>query len=163
MLIKALLNAKNCPSVADFRKREERVLKFSYFLFALGLCTLLFAFLGVPSLLKAGAQPEFFQGVYSGIGIAAIGISVVMFVSTRALLHSETKLKAAFIKATDERSAAIDDAAMQAATAVLLGLLYVVLLVVGLFYPILFCFCLACVVTFVVLKLVFKLYFEKKM
>ena len=163
MLIKILLHAKDCQTVADFRKREESVLKFSYFLLGLGLFTLAFAFLGVPALLKANARPDFFQGFYGGVGCAVIGCAIGIFIRTRRVLKDAAKLKTAFVKATDERSAAIGAAAMQAAAIALLALLYVGLLIAGLFYPVLFWFCFACVTAFCLLMAGFKLYFEKKM
>ena len=76
--------------------------------------------------------PEFYQGMFSGMGTGLIGAGIVQVIRYIKLLKDESKLKAARISETDERLNAINDKALKAALAVLIFVMYVVL-IVGIF------------------------------
>lgn len=163
MMMKLFVGGGNCENLAAYRKHQENVQKFSYVLLALACVTFLLANLAVPRLLAPGQQLDFLQGFYTGVGFGLIGVSIVVAFNTRRLLRDEARLKAAFVKATDERNRAISAAALQATALTMLILLYLALFVLGLFYPVLFWFCFACVMAAVVILLCFVAYYHHKM
>lgn len=72
--------------------------------------------------------PEFYQGMFSGMGTGLIGAGIAQVVRFSKLLKDEAKLKAARISETDERLNAINDKALKVALAVMLIAMYVVLI-----------------------------------
>lgn len=76
--------------------------------------------------------PEFYQGMFSGMGAGLIGAGTAQIIRYIKLLKDEAKLKEARISETDERLNAINDKALKAALAVMLIAMYVVL-IVGIF------------------------------
>ena len=75
--------------------------------------------------------------------------------------RDDTALRREFTRATDERNRCIRQKAAQSAAAVLFILLYIVLLAAGLFAPVLFLFCLAGILAFAALYLIFYLYYNR--
>lgn len=76
--------------------------------------------------------PEFYQGMFSGMGTGLIAAGIMQVIRFYRLLKDEAKLKAARISETDERLNAINDKALKAALAVMIFAMYVVL-IVGIF------------------------------
>ena len=76
--------------------------------------------------------PEFYQGMFSGMGAGLIGAGIAQIIRYIKLLKDEAKLKEARISETDERLNAINDKALKAALAIMLIAMYVIL-IVGIF------------------------------
>lgn len=72
--------------------------------------------------------PEFYQGIFSGMGSGLIGAGIIQIIRFWRLLKDDAKLKAARITETDERLNAINDKALKAAIVVMIIAMYVVLI-----------------------------------
>lgn len=162
MLLKFLMYDTSVNE-AGYRRRKEDLLKLAVVLALAGVLTILFSAFGVPLLVADPSRVEFCMGMYSGIGTAVLGIGVLVFLTTYRMLQAPEKLHAAFIKDTDERTREISSRTMYAAGLSMLGVLYVALLIAGLFWPEIFWFCYALVFVFAGLILIFKFYFEHKL
>lgn len=162
MLLKLLTYDTNVTE-AGYRRRVENLLKLAGVLAVAGVLTILFSAFGVPLLVADPARVDFCCGMYAGIGTAVLVIGVIVFITNYRLLQNPDKLRAAFIKDTDERTREVSNRTMYAAGLSMLGVLYVALLIAGLFWPQIFWFCYALVFVFAGLILLFKFYFEHKL
>ena len=102
-------------------------------------------------------------GIYTGFGAGLLAISVAIWVLNKRLLSNEEKLKESRISRTDERVQEIMNRALGIATMVMLIAVYVMILLGGLFYPVIVIplFCL--ITLFIVSYFVAYLYLSKKM
>lgn len=162
MLMKILFYSSNLNE-ADYRRQREFLLKLAVVLALVGVLTILFSAFGVPLLVADPGRVSFCCGMYAGIGTAVLVIGVVVFLTNYRLLQDPQKLRAAFIKDTDERTREISNRTMYAAGLAMLAVLYAALLVAVLFWPQVFWFCYVLVLVFAGLILLFKLYYEKKL
>ena len=117
----------------------------------------------VPLLVTDLARVDFCMGMYTGIGTALLVIAVLQFIRSWQMLRDDKKLRAAYIRDTDERRREISSRAVYAAGMTMVVALYVALLAAGLFWPEVFWFCYAMVMGFVVLILGFHFYYEHKL
>lgn len=140
MLIQHILEA-NLSTPEAYRARLRALRPLLVVLKILGAATVLFALLGVPRLLPEGRNASFFSGFYSGTGFFLMVFSAVLFIRIGRILRDDTALRREFTRATDE--------------------LYIVLLAAGLFAPVLFLFCLAGILAFAALYLIFYLYYNR--
>lgn len=76
--------------------------------------------------------PEFYQGMFSGMGAGLIGAGFAQIIRYIKLLKDAAKLREERISASDERLNAINDKALKVAIAVMIFAMYVVL-IVGIF------------------------------
>jgi hypothetical protein len=162
MLLK-LLNCGKSMSVEEYRLALQKRCRLFRVLIMFGIATLLFSLLGVPRLLPAGSRQDFFSGLYCGVGIGLMICGVIFLVKTRAALKSEETLRRARNDAQDERNAAIASRAAGSACLVLWLALYAVVLVAGLFAPVLFFFSIGVIVFFAVSFLCFYIYYSHKL
>lgn len=146
-----------------YRARLRAAMRLYAVLAALGVFTLLFGLLGVPALLPAGHDSDYFSGFYCGMGTALTLGFLVLILRTRRLLRDEAALRRDFTQYTDERNRAIRHRALLAAGVTLFFLLYIAMLVGSLFAPALFSFSLAGVLAFTLLFGVFRLYYSRKL
>lgn len=160
MLIQHILEA-NLSTPEAYRARLRALRPLLVVLKILGAATVLFALLGVPRLLPEGRNASFFSGFYSGTGFFLMVFSAVLFIRIGRILRDDTALRREFTRATDERNRCIRQKAAQSAAVVLFLLLYIVLLAAGLFAPVLFLFCLAGILAFAALYLIFYLYYNR--
>lgn len=162
MLLRLFLNG-SAAGLAAYRRLLQRYRKFACLLMALGLLTVALALWGVPRLLAGSPRQDFFSGFYSGVGCGMTLAAAVWYVRLRRLLADETALKRAFTRDNDERNRQIAARALLSAGVALVCLLYVGLLVAGLFYPVLFWFCLAAATLYAFLTFAFRLYYQRVM
>jgi hypothetical protein len=102
-------------------------------------------------------------GVYTGMGTGLVLVSVILWVKNRVLLASEEKLKESRINNSDERIKEISDQAFRTAAEVMLGVMYLISLIGGLFYPVLVQVLLAVVSIFALTYLISYHIYNKKM
>ncbi len=102
-------------------------------------------------------------GVYTGMGTGLVLVSVILWVKNRVLLASEEKLKESRINNSDERIKEISDQAFRTAAVVMLGVMYLISLIGGLFYPVLVQVLLAVVSIFALTYLISYHIYNKKM
>lgn len=126
-------------------------------------------FIGVVTLGVAMAAEQIWNiqadsyilGVYSGVGSGLMVAGVVLIVKNRRLLQNEEKLRQARVEAYDERNLEINTKATKIALGILLVGMYMVMLIGGLWYPILMrvmsvLVCLFLVAYFVAYKIIEK-------
>lgn len=102
-------------------------------------------------------------GVYTGMGTGLVLVSVILWVKNRVLLASEEKLKESRINNSDERIKEISDQAFRTAAVIMLGVMYLISLIGGLFYPVLVQVLLAVVSIFALTYLISYHIYNKKM
>lgn len=162
MLIKLFWNGRT-GSLESYRGLLQKYRKAACALAVLGLATFAFALLAVPRLPVSADRLDFFGGFYAGVGAGITAAAAVWLIRLRRLLQDEAALKRAYTKDNDERNREISIRALLSAGVALVCVLYAVLLVAGLFYPVLFCFCLAAVVLYAAMALLFQAYYNRKM
>ncbi len=162
MLMKLFWNGRT-GSLESYRSLMRRFQRYACGLMLIGLATIAFALLAAPQLLAGADRPDFFSGFYAGVGAGVTAAALAWQIRLRRLLGDEAALKRAFTKDNDERNREIDSRALLSAGAVLVCLLYAALLAAGMFYPVLFWFCLAAVALYSVLTLLFRAYYRRTM
>lgn len=160
MIIRQLFDGHPASQEA-YRARLRTLRPFCAVPSVLGTATILFALLGVPRLLREQTQLSFFSGFYTGTGCFLLVLGLVLYLRTGRLLKDEAALRRRFTECTDERNCRINEKAALAAAGALFLVLYVLLLGAGLFAPVLFAFCLAGILLFAVLYLVFRFYYSR--
>lgn len=161
MLLKSLFRL-SAPNRKAYRAQLERRKRLYCFLVPVGALTALFSRC-VRMVAPHCPNPDFFEGMYCGAGIAIMLAAAIALRKVRALLADEAAMQRQFVVETDERSRSVTVAAFAAAALALCVLLYVGILFVGLFYPVLFVFCLVTVVLFFALFLGFHCYYDRTM
>lgn len=109
------------------------------------------------------ALPPFVLGFYGGVGIGVAGFSVVGLISTRRLMKSEKRRRAAEIKETDERGKEVSLRAASATALILLFVGYVALMVAVAVNQTVFYTLLASIIVFFVVYLSATAYYNKKL
>lgn len=160
MLMQHILNG-NVSTPDAYRARLRALRPLLVVLKILGAATVLFSLFGVPRLVPETGNPSFFSGFYCGTGIFLLVFSAVLHIRIGRMLWDDTALRRQFTQCTDERNRYIQEKALRSAGAAVFVLLYILLLVAGLFAPVLFLFCLAGILTFGVLYLLFHLYYSR--
>lgn len=162
MLMKLFWNGRT-GSLEGYRALLRRYRQFACGLALLGLATVAFSFWAVPRLPVDAERLDFFGGFYAGVGSGVTAAAVIWLARLRRLLGDEAALKRAYTKDNDERNREIDTRALLSAGVALVCVLYAVLLVAGMFYPVLFWFCLAAALLYSVLTLAFRAYYSHTM
>ena len=139
MLLKLLSYDTNVTG-AEYRRHRTGLLWVWAGLMLAGVLTMLFAAFGVPLLVTDPARVDFCMGMYTGIGTALLVIAVLQFIRSWQMLRDDKKLRAAYIRDTDERRREISSRAVYAAGMTMVVALYVALLAAGLFWPEVFWF-----------------------
>lgn len=103
-------------------------------------------------------------GYLTGLGAGLIFGSVFKLVQIRRRMTDEEKLKGFRLKETDERELELDSLALRATAKLLLVVLYVLLIVAGVFEKVeLMCVCSGLVALFLLCYAVLKKYFQTKL
>lgn len=129
-----IFTGKEIVTDEDYRKCLEKKRILYAVLFLLGVITE-----GVFLMARKSMEtklPDFMLGFYEGIGAGLIGIAVILFIRNRRILHSQELLHKSRIKNTDERNLQIAGKAMRISIVILLIAIYLVMLIVGLWNPI---------------------------
>ena len=114
MLLKLLSYDTNVTE-AEYRRHRTGLLWVWAGLMLAGVLTMLFAAFGVPLLVTDPARVDFCMGMYTGIGTALLVIAVLQFIRSWQMLRDDKKLRAAYIRDTDERRREISSRAVYAA------------------------------------------------
>ncbi len=104
-------------------------------LFLIGVVTLVVSILA-QRLWKVNI-PEYILGTYMGFGSGLTAASIVLFLKNRRLLKEEERLRMARVELSDERNRQISTEATKIALMVLIIAMYLVMLIGGLWYPVL--------------------------
>jgi len=102
-------------------------------------------------------------GVYSGTGTGIAVASFVLFLKNFFNLRNEEKLNAERVQNCDERNLELNQKAFQVAGLFMVGCLYIVGLIGGLFYPILVRVLLGLLSIFIFVYLITYKIYERKM
>lgn len=81
--------------------------------------------------------PEYILSTYIGLGVGLMVASIVLFIKNRKLLKNEERLRMARVELSDERNHQISTEATKIALMVLIVAMYFVMLIGGLWYPVL--------------------------
>lgn len=130
-----LFAQKEIVTDEDYKKSLKKKMIAYRVLFLLGLITIV-----TFQIAREWFQmtlPDFMMGFYSGIGAGLIGVSLILTLKTRRILRSPEALRRSRIKNTDERNVNISAKSMRTALFVLLIAMYLVMIIGGLWYPIL--------------------------
>ena len=125
----------NVTSNEEYRKYVKKRIKVSSLLIVFGVLTM-----GVVFMVETIWNMELVSytlGLYSGFASGLIAGGIVLILKNRKLLKEEDKLRQARIAASDERNQQISTQASKIAIAILLTGMYLVMLIGGMWYPIL--------------------------
>lgn len=102
-------------------------------------------------------------GIYSGFGSGLFAAGIILYIKNRLLLKNDEKLKASRLSNTDERIREISNKAFRTATYIMLIVLYLVMLIGGLFYPVMVEFLAFIVCSFTLAYFISFKYYNTKM
>ncbi|OOM82215.1 hypothetical protein CLPUN_03540 [Clostridium puniceum] len=102
-------------------------------------------------------------GVYTGLGSSLFAAGLVLWIKNKLILNNEEKLRESRLNNTDERNQEISHKALSIATYVMIISLYIVGLIGGIFYPILFNVLSFIVCIFLLTYVIAYKYYNKKM
>lgn len=162
MFMKALSYCKTA-NLEEYRKVVQSRRRWLQLLCVLGVFTILFSLVAAPRLVPEGDHGDFIQGFYLGVGSAMAVCGLYLDLRLAARLKDEAQLKAARIKAGDERLQAIAQKAQVAAGLATVAVLYVAMLIGGLFSFQLLVFCVAVVLVFFACFMAFYKYYENRL
>lgn len=116
---------------------KKHIVKRMYLLFGFFVIGLITIGVLVYAELSKIRIADYAQGFYYGVGSALIVASIILIIKNRLLLKDENKLRKARIDSSDERNIEISTSSMKIAVFVLLVAIYFVMLIGGIWYPIL--------------------------
>ena len=102
-------------------------------------------------------------GYYTGFCGGLVGAGIILIAKNRTILKDEDKLKKAKIERSDERNAQINTCALKVAFAVLFVGMYFVMLIGGLWYPVLTLILTAMIMLFLASYLIARAVISKRM
>lgn len=106
---------------------------------------------------------DYMVGFYSGTGVGLFFAGIILLISHYRLLKNEEKLKENRLKESDERLKEISQKAFKVATFTMFIVMYVGIMVMGLFYPILTKAMLVIGCVFLLTYVIANRYYESKM
>lgn len=118
----------------EYRKKLKTQNQYMWVILLVGLITAAAAF--CMEFLTEVPLDDFMLGVYSGVGVGLVAVSLVFQVRNRRLLKDEEKLKEARLQFTDERNVELASRSIRIATVALIAAIYAVFLIGGFFYPV---------------------------
>lgn len=130
----------------EYRKKLMAQNKYMWIILLVGLITAAAAF--CMEFLTELPLDDFMLGVYSGVGVGLVAVSLVFQIRNRRLLKDEEKLKEARLQFTDERNVELASRSIKIATVALVAAIYVVFLIGGFFYPVICRFMLLLLLVF---------------
>ncbi|AWK50758.1 hypothetical protein DIC82_06910 [Clostridium beijerinckii] len=102
-------------------------------------------------------------GLYTSLGSSLFAAGLILWIKNKRILNNEEKLRQSRLNNTDERNQEIARKALNIAAYVMLASLYVIGLIGGIFYPILFKVLSFIVYIFLLTYVVAYKYYNKKM
>ena len=133
------MNGIFCSSTATTNEEYKKVIKARMtrmlFVFGIGCLTLAVSIWANAS--KKANLSDQMLGVYTGVGVGLILVSILLFIKNILILRNEEKLKNSRLENADERIHEIGNKAFRVAGFSLLVAIYAVGLIGGIFYPIL--------------------------
>lgn len=102
-------------------------------------------------------------GTYTSLGSSLFTVGLVLWIKNKRILNNEEKLRQSRLNNTDERNQEIARKALNIAAYAMLASLYVIGLIGGIFYPILFNVLSFIVCIFLLTYVVAYKYYNKKM
>lgn len=124
---------------------------------------LLTVVLGILYIWKCGFEDSYSLGFVFGFGTGlALGALIAMLKISRTL-RDEEKLKAARLRETDERELEVDNQALRLTAKIMLMVLYVLLIIGGLFLPEIMTVCCLLIGVFLLSYEIAKKYYAKRM
>lgn len=145
----------------EYRMVLQKRLKKMYLLIVVGVFTLL---IGIAVHIWGTEFVEDFQaGIISGFGTGLILGAVLSIIRICGYLKNEEKLKEQRLKETDERELEVHGKAMQAASKVLVAVLYVIWVVGGIFFPAASQICWILIVVFFLSYVLLRKHYERTM
>lgn len=160
MLIKAILST-TVKSDLDFRRVIKQRQILCFIIMILGIATAAFSFYfstGQYALLS-----DFFSGFYFGVGTGLLVAGILAYINCRSLLKNEKKLHEKRLAETDERNKAISQKTLFMTSVVLIIILYIALIVSGLFSMMLFQTLLCIIGLYLLIFLISYAYYNKKL
>jgi hypothetical protein len=154
-----------CSTKVRTNEEYKAVIKYRMKLFVgiglLGAVTMLIGFL-VEFFWKVSIDDRML-GLYTGFGTGLLLISIIFWVINKRLLGNEEKLKKSRISNTDERLKEISTRSLGMATTVLLVTVYGMILIGGLFFPMIVAPLIILITVFVTAYVAAYLYYKRKM
>ncbi len=105
----------------------------------------------------------FQAGILSGFGIGLIAGSITGMFRIRKTMSSEDKLKESRLKETDERELALNSKALRMSAYIVLICLYILMIVGGIFEPIIMYVCSFLIGIFLISYYLLRLHYQKTM
>lgn len=111
----------------DFKKKIQR----RFYLCLMFCCSGSAIYWGLSRLIKD--VPDFSRGMITGIYVGMDVVAVFLMIKYLILLRNETKLKAEYIKTTDERNIEISKETMRTSSVITIALTGLAILITGFF------------------------------
>lgn len=147
--------AKNNEEYREVLKGRKRKL---WILFSVGIITAVVGF-GAGYFLEE--MMPYQMGLVAGFGTGLAMGAVIALVRIYRLLSNEGRLKEQRLKETDERELEVDAKALRATAKLILMMLYLLMIVGGLFYEEIMGVCCLLICIFLISYILFKKHYEK--
>lgn len=105
----------------------------------------------------------FQSGLLFGVGIGLLLGTIINIISIYRALSNEEKLKENRLKETDERELEVNNRALRMTAYIILACLYILMILGGLFEPIIMYVCCLLIGIFLISYTLFRFYFQKTM
>lgn len=115
----------------EYLKRKDRSMRW------IPLVGILLLILGVAGELLELPIDDYMLGIYFGVGTGLIVASIALSFKHRRIMMDEEKLKKARLQVSDERIQEISKKSFRLAAGIMILAMYAIMLVGGLFYPVL--------------------------
>lgn len=159
MLVKAIM--AQVTSDRDYEKVLKKRMYIFYAYIILGIITDILAFKFSTG--DTAYLSSFLSGVYSGTGTGLLVCGVIMLIRTKKILKDEVKLKEKRLQEQDERNRTIMQKSMYTAALILIFLVYLALLISGIFNLVVFWTLWIIAVVYMVIFVLLSFYYNKKM
>lgn len=159
--MRGLLCGTNAQTNEEYRQVIKRRMKFMAGLIVIGILTAGIAI--YTEFFTEAVLESYILGVYSGVGTGLALSGLLLLIKHILLLNNEEKLKESRLNCTDERLREIGDKAFRAAAYVMIAVLYVTVLIGGIFYPELVRFLILVMAAFMLAYAVSYSYYNRKM
>ncbi len=159
--MKGILCSTKARNNEEYRKVIKRRMQLSALIGAIGLLT---TALSLMAEYVWGLEiSDHILGVYCGMGCGLLAGCIVLWIKQGRLLKDEEKLTQSRLENADERIEEINNKALRSALIFLLVALYAIGLIGGIFYPILTRVLAILVAFFILVYLIARKVYEKKM
>ncbi|GAA0772332.1 hypothetical protein GCM10008908_18370 [Clostridium subterminale] len=159
MLLKAIIS--NATTDKDYKKVLKKRFSLLYIVVILGVATIAISFIFSNG--KYDYLPDFLNGFYTGIGAALITIGLIFIIKIKNILKDEKKLKEKRLEEQDERNQMITQKAIYSSAIILNILVYIGLMISGIFNLAIFWTLWIVLVVFMVTFVILQVYYSKKL